>query len=128
MKPNQFIHALLVPKTGLYILLGTVIMFLTFLTDNNAMEIAISGIASIFIGIGVNNFTSAETHEKDKAIEHTRIALAIQSLEQAKHKIALTVTLLEKNMPAEQATADLEEFILQLQLNIDYIRFSESVK
>jgi len=127
MKPNQFIHSLLVPKTGLYILLGTVIMFLTFLTDNNAMEIAISGIASIFIGIGVNNFTSAETHEKDKALEHTRIALAIQSLEQAKQKISLTVTLLENNRPVEQTSADLKAFIQQLQLNIDYIRFSESI-
>ena len=128
MKPNQFIHSLLVPKTGLYILLGTCIMFLTFLTDNNAMEIAISGIASIFIGIGVNNFTSAETHEKDRAIEHKRIRLAIQTLEQAKHKIDLTITLLEKNMPAELATANLEEFMQQIQLNIDYIRFSESMK
>jgi len=102
-------------------------MFLTFLTDNNAMEIAISGIASIFIGIGVNNFTSAEIHEKDKAIEYTRIALAIQSLEQAKQKISLTVTLLENNRPVEQTSADLKAFIQQLQLNIDYIRFSESI-
>lgn len=49
-----------------FILAGTLIIFLTFLTKNNALEIAISGIASVFIGIGVNNFSSLETHLKDE--------------------------------------------------------------
>lgn len=49
------------PRVFSFILTGTIIIFLTFLTTNNALEIAISGIASVFIGIGVNNFTSIET-------------------------------------------------------------------
>jgi aspartyl/asparaginyl beta-hydroxylase (cupin superfamily) len=48
-----------------FILTGTLIIFLTFLTTNNAIEIAISGIASVFIVIGVNNFSSIETIQRD---------------------------------------------------------------
>lgn len=53
-------------RVFIFILAGTLIIFMTFFTSNNALEIAISGIASVFIGIGVNNFTSFETHLKDE--------------------------------------------------------------
>ncbi|WP_199119376.1 hypothetical protein [Pedobacter sp. ASV28] len=46
------------PGVLLFILGGIAIIFMTFLTENNALEIVISGLASIFIGIGVNNFSS----------------------------------------------------------------------
>lgn len=45
-------------RVALFLLIGIAVMFLTFLTHDNALEIAISGVASIFIGIGVNNFSS----------------------------------------------------------------------
>jgi ABC-type uncharacterized transport system permease subunit len=50
----------------MFIFIGVLIIFLTFLTTNNALEIAISGLASVFIGIGVNNFTIQETHYADE--------------------------------------------------------------
>jgi len=50
----------------MFIIIGALIIFLTFLTTNNALEIAISGLASVFIGIGVNNFTTQETHYTDE--------------------------------------------------------------
>lgn len=58
---RYFLH----PRVSVFILTGTAIIFLTFLTTSNALEIAISGIASVFIGIGVNNFSAAGTHVKD---------------------------------------------------------------
>ncbi len=54
------------PRLFIFILIGTGVIFLTFLTKDNALEIAISGIASVFIGIRVNNFSSLETHSKDE--------------------------------------------------------------
>jgi hypothetical protein len=75
------------PKVFVFILLGAVVIFLTFFTDNNALEIAISGFASVFIGIGVNNFSSFETSLKDRKrlkayIDHSR-----QMLQMTKSKI-----------------------------------------
>lgn len=39
------------PRVIVFILAGSLIIFLTFFTHNNALEIAISGIASVFIGM-----------------------------------------------------------------------------
>jgi hypothetical protein len=63
---NHFRQAFLHPRVYIFIVIGIVVIFLTFLTNNNALEIAISGIASVFIGIGVNNFSSLETRLKDE--------------------------------------------------------------
>jgi|GEM_PF-1574507 len=54
------------PRVILFLLTGITVIFLTFLTDDNALEIAISGMASVFIGIGVNNFSSLEMQSKDE--------------------------------------------------------------
>jgi len=59
-------------RVFLFIFIGTSIIFLTFLTNDNAVEIAISGIASVFIGIGVNNFSSYEMQLKDEQKRRTR--------------------------------------------------------
>jgi hypothetical protein len=54
------------PKVIAFILAGVSCMFFTFLTENNSMELAISAIASIFIGIGVNNYSALETAQIDQ--------------------------------------------------------------
>jgi hypothetical protein len=54
------------PRVFIFMLVGITIIFLTFLTSNNAVEIAISGIASVFIGIGVNNYSMIENHLKEE--------------------------------------------------------------
>lgn len=64
-KIHRFRQIFFHPRVFSFILTGTCIIFLTFLTNNNALEIAISGIASVFIGIGVNNFSSIETSHAD---------------------------------------------------------------
>jgi hypothetical protein len=92
MSPKKHFHQVWIafshPKVFVFILLGAAVIFLTFFTDNNALEIAISGFASVFIGIGVNNFSSFETSMKDKErlkayVDHSR-----QLLEMTKSKIA----------------------------------------
>ncbi len=75
------------PRVLLFILTGTVVIFLTFLTDNNALEIVISGIASVFIGIGVNNFSAFETHMKDKQKLKSKIGHSLKVMEIAKSRI-----------------------------------------
>lgn len=91
MSPRKHFHQFWIafshPKVFVFILLGAAVIFLTFFTDNNALEIAISGFASVFIGIGVNNFSSFETLMKDKErlkayVDHSR-----QLLEMTKSKI-----------------------------------------
>lgn len=64
----------------LFIVSGTGIIFLTFLTDNNAPEIVISGVASIFIGIGINNFSSLETQNRDEVIINKKVKHSLQVL------------------------------------------------
>jgi hypothetical protein len=70
MSPKKHLHQFWIafshPKVFVFILLGAAVIFLTFFTDNNALEIAISGFALVFIGIGVNNFSSFETSMKDR--------------------------------------------------------------
>jgi hypothetical protein len=56
------------PRVLIFILSGIAIIFLTFLTSNNAIEIAVSGIASVFIGIGVNNYSMIENHLKEERL------------------------------------------------------------
>jgi len=69
-----FLH----PRVFIFILTGTLIILLTFVTSNNALEIAISGVASVFIGIGVNNYSSFETHLKDEEKIKSRMSYGIQ--------------------------------------------------
>ena len=76
------------PRVFIFILIGTAIIFLTFLTANNAVEIAISGIASVFIGIGVNNLSSLETHLKDKQKMKYKIEHSLKMLEIVESQIA----------------------------------------
>ncbi len=75
------------PRVFLFILVGTLIIFLTFLTQNNALEIAISGIASVFIGIGVNNYSTYETHLIDELKLKSKTEELLRVMEITKSKI-----------------------------------------
>jgi hypothetical protein len=84
------------PRVYLYILTGTIIILFTFFTQNNALEIAISGVASVFIGIGVNNFSAIETHQKDEektnaALYHTAGLMKAISLRLERMRKGMTV-------------------------------------
>ena len=75
------------PSVFIFLLLGVIIIFFTFFTTNNAMEIAISAIASIFIGIGVNNFSSFETTIKDEKELKFKTGHIIRIMELTKKRI-----------------------------------------
>jgi hypothetical protein len=76
------------PRVFVFMLAGTLIIFLTFLTTSNALEIAISGIASVFIGIGVNNFSSIEGQIKNNRKLKSRSGHAVRIMEMTKEKIS----------------------------------------
>ena len=98
---RTFIH----PQVYIFIIIGTAVIFLTFFTENNALEIAISGFASVFIGLGVNNFTSLETHQKDVLQVKSSVRNALSVLEMAGNKFAKLQNILNKNsdtQPAEE--------------------------
>ncbi|PZR27763.1 MAG: hypothetical protein DI535_09260 [Citrobacter freundii] len=101
------------PHVYLFILMGTAIIFLTFLTNDNAMEIAISGFASVFIGIGVNNFSSYETHHKDDLVIRRKIKHALSVLNMAEDKIIhiRQTSLQENTKETEQKFRELTEYI-----------------
>lgn len=80
-------HILSRPKVFGAIIFGMGVMTLTFFTDNNALEIAISGIASIFIGIGVNNFSIYQTHAADEKTVYEKIDRSLIIMEIVKKKI-----------------------------------------
>ena len=83
-------------------------MFLTFFTNNNALEIAISGFASVFIGIGVNNFTFLDVRTGDEQQIKSKVAHSMKALEMTEAKIDVA----EKNLAAgsyQQLTQDLAE-------------------
>lgn len=73
---------------------GIMVISFTFFTDSNAMEIAISAMASVFIGIGVNNFSALETHYKDVKAEEVNARKVLALL----HKMEVRVSVLEMHM------------------------------
>ena len=75
------------PGVIVFMCIGSAVMFLTFLTTNNALEIVISGIASVFIGIGVYNFTTLETRLIDKKNVNTKISHSIKVMRISRARI-----------------------------------------
>jgi len=84
-----FLQNLLHPRVLIFMLIGISVIFLTFLTDNNALEIAISGFASVFIGIAVNNFSSLETHKNDILKFKNNIGHSVEILQIVKSQLSL---------------------------------------
>ena len=96
------------PRVFIFITIGTAVIFLTFCTENNALEIAISSFASVFIGLGVNNFTSLETHQKDVSQVKSSVRNALLVLEMADNKFEKLQKILNKN-PDTQPAEELKE-------------------
>jgi len=115
MTPRKHLHQFWTsfshPKVFVFILFGAAIIFLTLFTDNNALEIAISGFASVFIGIGVNNFSSFEMSLKDRErlkryVDHSR-----QMLEMTKSKVSKCQTEVSDRKNAKEGLVELEKLI-----------------
>jgi hypothetical protein len=98
------------PRVFVFILTGTLIIFLTFLTTSNALEIAISGIASVFIGIGVNNFSSIEVQIKNDRKLKSKTGHAVRLMEITKEKISRLY-----NEAAEENIAKMKSELIELE-------------
>jgi hypothetical protein len=101
------------PRAYMLILIGIGIIFLTFLTTNNALEIVISGIASVFIGRGVNNLSVLETHQKDQQKIKSKVGHSLKVLEMA----AIKLDNIQSDLSAENyqqamyASTELKQFM-----------------
>lgn len=84
---KRFLEILAHPRVIVFLLVGIGIIFLTFLTTDNALEIAISGMASVFIGISVNNFSIIDTHQTDENKIKPKIERALKMMEITIHKL-----------------------------------------
>jgi len=109
------------PRVFIFILIGTVVIFLTFLTSNNALEIAISGIASVFIGIGVNNLSALETHIKDEQKLKSKTEHSIKMLEMVRSQITRIHTDV-KTGNYQNIKAEFEELEHFLNLSIGFMK------
>lgn len=109
---RHFRKILFQPRVFAFIFIGVGFMFLTFLTHENAIELAISGVASIFIGIGVNNFTAIETEQKEEQKLQRKTLRAVKALIHIQEKLKKIENL---------ATSDAQLIIAELKETDDYI-------
>lgn len=124
---NKFWLAFSHPRVFIFMLAGTAIIFLTFLTSSNALEIAISSIASVFIGIGVNNFSSFEIHVKDEQKLRRKIEHFIKIMEMTKFNISKLGNELndEAGSRIKEELTSLEQFV---NISIQLIREDRSLE
>ena len=116
---RQFRKVFFKPRVFVFILTGIGFLFLTFLTDNNALELGIAGIGSIFIGIGVNNFTAIETQQADKTKLNRKTQYAIKTLLHVQAKLEKLKTLALGN--PQMIRAEIEEMCDYIELSIQYL-------
>ena len=116
---RHFRNVFLKPRVFIFILTGVGFMFLTFLTNNNPVELGIAGIASIFIGIGVNNFTAIETGQKDELRLQRKTQQAIKTMVHVQEKIKKIQTLVA--VSPGLITAELVEMNDYIELCVQYL-------
>jgi hypothetical protein len=118
-KSRHFRKTFLNPRVAGFILTGVGIMFLTFFTNDNPLELGIAGIASIFIGIGVNNFTVIETEQKDERKSSRKTQRAIEMMQHIQVKIK-KIKGLEPANP-KLVNPELEEMCDYIELCVQYL-------
>lgn len=109
-------------RVAFFLLIGVAVMFLTFLTHNNAVEIAISGIASIFIGIGVNNFSSIEAKSMTEIRLQKKLDHSLRILSLADKKVQQMYRL--NNGALHTDIHELHEFI---KISMELIKEDETI-
>lgn len=111
---GHFLSIFMHPRVLVFFIIGSTVIFLTFLTNNNAIEIVISGFASVFIGIAVNNFSSFETHSKDEEKIKRKIAHSLKVMEITRSRIKLIHSELdiENDLKTKEQLVELEQIIV----------------
>lgn len=108
---RRFLNTLAHPKVIVFLLVGVGIIFLTFLTSNNALEIAISAMASVFIGISVNNFSIIDTHQADENKLKPKIAHALKMMEITINKVQRIQERTNGNDHIKKELTELEQYM-----------------
>jgi hypothetical protein len=125
VKPNAHIRHFLLnflhPRVYIFIVAGTGIIFLTFLTSSNAVEIAISGAASIFIGIGVNNLSALEIQSKDGQKLKIKIAHAIRIMQLLENRVKQNIDHAD-NDRQELLKEELRDLHTFIQVSIELVK------
>ena len=114
------------PRVIIFISIGSAVIFLTFFTNNNALEIAISAVASIFIGIGVKNYTILETRSLDKKNMDTKISHSIKVMKITRARILQMQQFLNGGS-FDHNKSELEELEQIINLGMDIIKEEEGV-
>ncbi len=104
-----------------YFLIGIAIIFLTFLTDNNAIEIAISAVASVFIGIAVNNLSAHEAAHKITLNVQNKINLSVKMLSILQEKLNRLHADIEISSK-ENISKDFEELKAFMKISVDLLQ------
>jgi hypothetical protein len=118
---QKFTRSFLHPRVFIFVIMGTAIIFLTFLTENNALEIAISGIASVFIGIGVNNYSLVESRDKEEQKLKGKINNAIKLLELLHNRVCQNMVHLH-NGDHHLAGSELKELEKLIKVSIELLQ------
>ena len=109
------------PSVIIFISIGSAVIFLTFLTNDNALEIVISALASVFIGIGVNNFTTLETRLLDKKSVNTKISHSIKVMKITRARIVqMQQSLTRENF--DNVNSELEELEQIVSLGMELLK------
>lgn len=112
------------PSVIIFILIGSAVIFLTFLTRDNALEIVISALASVFIGIGVNNFTTLETRLIAKKNTNIKISHSIKVMKITQARIVqMQHSLNRRNF--ENIKSELEELEQIISLGMGLMKEEE---
>ncbi|MEO9004955.1 MAG: hypothetical protein ABI288_09470 [Ginsengibacter sp.] len=119
---KNFLQIVRHPKVVIFMLVGIGIIFLTFLTDNNALEIAISGIASVFIGIAVNNFSIIDTHQTEENKLKPKIAHSLEMMYITINKIKRIQAEINGNDYIKNELTELEQY---MRLAVELIKEAE---
>jgi hypothetical protein len=129
MKVNKhlriFLQNFFHPQVYIFIFIGAAVIFLTFLTNNNALEIAISGIASVFIGIGVNNLSSLETRIKDEQKLKRKIRHTVKIMELLESRVNQNI-IHARNGQYEIVKTEPEELQKFIQVSIELVKDDDS--
>jgi vacuolar-type H+-ATPase subunit F/Vma7 len=108
------------PRVLTFMLSGIAIIFLTLLSSNNAIEIAISGIASVFIGIGVNNYSIIKNHLKEERLVKKNKGQSVHILRVTQAMIKDLNTELEKH-ETENLKSEIEKIDRFIRLGIQLV-------
>ncbi len=104
-----------------YFLIGIAIIFLTFLTDNNSIEIAISAIASVFIGISVNNLSAHEASHKITLNVQKKINQSVKMLSVIQEKLNRLHEDIETSSK-ENISKDFEELKAFMKISVEILQ------